>query len=135
MLASSLRNICFAAFTVLAPAHAIPSSKSQLSSVCTSLLRIRSTAGINVLNAMVFASEALNATGVLNIHPLCRVQGTITYAAGGNDTPDPKGRNTLTWELYLPMNSEYNGRFMVVGEGSSSPVMLLCFGDGCLNKR
>lgn len=114
MYASRLIRTCFAAFAVLAPIHAIPSS--QPSSACTSLLGIRSTPGINVLNATVLEPEALNATGILNIYTLCQVQGTITYAAGGNDTPDPKGKNTLTWELYLPINSEYNGRFMVVGE-------------------
>jgi hypothetical protein len=111
---SRLVSTCFAAFAVLAPAHAIPSSQS--SSACTSLLRISSTPGINVLNATVLAPQALNATGILNIYELCRFQGTIAYAVGGNDKPNPNGKDTLTWELYLPIKSDYNGRFMVVGE-------------------
>ncbi|KAB8263107.1 Tannase/feruloyl esterase [Aspergillus pseudonomiae] len=58
-----------------------------------------------------------DGNSVQNQVPLCHVQGTIDYIAGGDATPDPRRNNTLTWELYLPDEPYYNGRFLAVGNG------------------
>lgn len=57
-----------------------------------------------------------NGSPVRNELPLCHVQGTINYMAGGDATPDPRGNNILTWELFLPDQYHYNGRFLAVGK-------------------
>ena len=62
-----------------------------------------------------------DGNSVQNQVPLCHVQGTIDYIAGGDATPDPRRNNTLTWELYLPDEPYYNGRFLAVGK--SEPAM------------
>ncbi|KAL3441781.1 Tannase/feruloyl esterase [Aspergillus insuetus] len=62
---------------------------------------------------------------VHNEHPLCHVQGTITYAEGpsGHVVPDTKGNATLTWEVFLPDNAAYNGRYLGVGNGGYAGVI------------
>ena len=89
---------------------------------CSSLTQAQLGSGIQVLSAVAIAAGDLavptySGIGtIVNSFPLCQVNGTIKYAAGGNDTPDPNGADTLTWLLYLPAAADYNGRFMVVGK-------------------
>ncbi|KAF2096431.1 tannase and feruloyl esterase [Rhizodiscina lignyota] len=53
----------------------------------------------------------LNLTGVTgtNNYSLCRVIGTIAYGT--------KYNNTLNFELWLPDSSNYNGRYLSIGNG------------------
>ncbi|KAJ5812491.1 hypothetical protein N7474_008792 [Penicillium riverlandense] len=106
-------HICVIAPTILAAVHA--KSVSQHSSVCGSLVSTDLSPGYNVSEGVAFPPGSLNCSGIINELSLCRVQGTVSY--GSDAAPDPNGPNTLTWELYLPISSEYNGRFMTVGDG------------------
>jgi hypothetical protein len=106
---------------------------------CSSLVGQQYSPGIEVLEAIEFPAYTLNISSdysgnISNSFSLCRVQGTIMYAAGGDDTPDPDGANTLTWELYLPENSSYVGRSIAVGELSITLSLLFCGTHGWLTR-
>ncbi|KGO73687.1 Tannase/feruloyl esterase [Penicillium italicum] len=106
-------HICLVAVTALSAVHA--RSVSKPSAACHGLLSTDLSPGHTVTDAALFPSGSLNSSGIINSFTLCRVQGTVSY--NKKDTPVLKGPNTLTWELYLPITSEYNDRFIVVGNG------------------
>lgn len=80
---------------------------------CSSLPSVVLGTGYSITTAESFAAGSVNASGIINEFDLCRVQGTLTYGPG--DVPLNNGTNTLMWEIYLPDSSDYNGRFIVVG--------------------
>ena len=88
---------------------------------CNSLPGLVLGTGYSITAAENFAAGNLNGSVLLNEVDLCRVQGTLTYGPG--DVPLDNGTNTLTWEIYLPVSSDYNGRFIVVGK--YTPFQLL----------
>lgn len=47
----------------------------------------------------------LNVSGTLNAHPFCRVASQLAY---GSD-------DTLNFEVWLPGDAGYNGRYLAVG--------------------
>ncbi|KAK0664813.1 putative feruloyl esterase B-1 [Lasiodiplodia hormozganensis] len=49
----------------------------------------------------------LNVSGTLNAHPFCRVASQLAY---GSD-------DTLNFEVWLPGDAGYNGRYLAVGNG------------------
>ncbi|EKV12365.1 Tannase/feruloyl esterase [Penicillium digitatum] len=106
-------GICLAVVTAVSAVHArhVP----QQSSACNGLLGTDLSPGHTVSDAAVFPSGSLNSSGIINAFTLCRVRGTVSYDT--DDTPILNGPNTLTWELYLPVASDYNHRFIVVGNG------------------
>jgi feruloyl esterase len=96
-----LYTIVLATFTVV---HA---STVRRKVSCSTLVQTKLVLGVQVLSAVNVAVGGLNVPSpsggtILNSFPLCQVQGSVKYASSGNDTPDPHGANTLTWELYLP---------------------------------
>ena len=105
-------RICLIASTILAAVHAI--SVSRHSSVCGNFVSTDLGPGYNISEGVTFSPGSLNSSGIINELSLCRVQGTVSY--GSNAAPDPNGPHILTWELFLPISSEYNGRFMTVGK-------------------
>ncbi|EKG18267.1 hypothetical protein MPH_04462 [Macrophomina phaseolina MS6] len=58
-----------------------------------------------VINATFVEAHALNISGTLNALPFCRLASRLAY--GSNDF--------LTFEVWLPDDVEYNGRFLAVG--------------------
>ncbi|KAE8330265.1 Tannase/feruloyl esterase [Aspergillus sergii] len=107
-------------FAVLQVVKGIPLERQQKAD-CASLAgaQIDNAAHIHHAQNVPIGGLTLSSNGspVKNDLPLCHVQGTINYMAGGDATPDPNGNNTLTWELFLPDQSHYNGRFLAVGNG------------------
>lgn len=77
-----------------------------------SSLNITLPDNVHLINTTSVDSGALNITGVtgVNSSPFCRVLGTISYGAKGNDT--------LRFEVWLP-DATYNGRYLSVGEFDS----------------
>lgn len=65
-----------------------------------------------VHSAAAVAAAAMTVSGVSNEAPFCRVVASIAY--GGNET--------LNFELWLPENNAYGGRFMAVGTSSLPSV-------------
>lgn len=110
-------RICLVAVTVLSAVHA--RCISQQPSACDGLLSKNLSPGYTVSDAELFSSGSLNSAGITNAFTLCRVRGTVSYDT--EDTPILNGPNTLTWELYLPIASGYNDRFIVVGTNSPIP--------------
>ncbi|KAJ5273285.1 hypothetical protein N7478_008410 [Penicillium angulare] len=105
-------HTCILISTALAAVHARFTPRKSIS--CSSLAGGVLGEGYNVTDAEDFAAGSVNASGIINQFSLCRVQGTLTY--GPDDVPVKNGANILIWEIYLP-SSDYNGRFMVVGNG------------------
>ncbi|CAI7602277.1 unnamed protein product [Penicillium glandicola] len=103
-------RICLAVMVL--SVHAIFLSQP---SACDGLLSIDLSPGHSLFDATIFSSGRLNSSGVINELTLCRVRGTVSYDT--EDAPSLDGPNTLIWELYLPITSRYNGRFIVVGNG------------------
>ena len=104
---------------VFAVLTAVDASSIPRSISCSSLLNATVSGGVQVLTSVDVATGALSVPSysggtILNSFPLCHLSGSIKY---GNDglTLAANGANTLTWELYLPVTANYNGRFMVVG--------------------
>ncbi|KAJ5973032.1 uncharacterized protein N7479_002950 [Penicillium vulpinum] len=108
----SFARICLVSVMAFFAVHAIFVSRQD---ACDGLFSMDLDPGYSLSDATVFSSGSLNSSGIINELTLCRVQGTITYDI--EDTPVLNSPNTLTWELYLPITSEYNGRFIVVGNG------------------
>lgn len=106
-------RIFLVAVAVLSAVHA--GYISQQSPACDDLLSTKLSPGYTVSDAALFSSGSLNSAGIINEFTLCRVRGTVSYDT--EDTPILNGPNTLTWELYLPIASGYNDRFIVVGNG------------------
>ena len=105
--------------------------KRDSSSQCTGLLhlypetgpiQVHTARGIPAGRLNISSDDASKATQ--NQVPICHVQGTLKYANGenGHVKPDTEGHATLTWEVFLPEQSEYNGRYLGIG-------MLLTFGE------
>lgn len=107
-------RIFLVAVAVLSAVHA--GYISQQSPACDDLLSTKLSPGYTVSDAALFSSGSLNSAGIINEFTLCRVRGTVSYDT--EDTPILNGPNTLTWELYLPIASGYNDRFIVVGTNS-----------------
>lgn len=92
-------------------------------SQCTSLLHLYPETGpVHVHIAKAIPAGGLNISSedgsqAQNNIPICHVQGTLTYANGenGHVQADPNGHATLTWEVFLPEQSEYNGRYLGIG--------------------
>ncbi|KAJ5113826.1 hypothetical protein N7456_002360 [Penicillium angulare] len=103
---------CILISTTLAAVYARATPRKATG--CNSLASAALDEGYKITGTEDFAAGSVNASGVINKFDLCRVQGTLTYGSG--DVPSKNGANTLTWEIYLP-TSDYNGRFMVVGNG------------------
>jgi hypothetical protein len=61
----------------------------------------------SILNATYYAANSLNISNIFNDIPFCQVYGSISY--GSNDS--------LTFTTWLPDASDYNHRFMAVGNG------------------
>ncbi|KAI9730857.1 MAG: hypothetical protein M1834_005575 [Cirrosporium novae-zelandiae] len=61
--------------------------------------------GTTVTNSSVVAPGEIISSGYWNNYTLCRVIGSTSYAGG----------NTVNWELWLPETSNYNGRYLAVG--------------------
>lgn len=95
-------------------ATAIPHTSSE--SRCSNLIHAHFSGGVKILQIASIPALGLNVSSTLNQFELCRVQGIIKYQAGGDDTPDDNGNDTLTWELFLPTISDYNGRYLAVGK-------------------
>lgn len=104
--------------------------KHDSSFQCTGLLHLYSESSpIQVHTAKEISAGGLNISSddaskaTQNEVPICLVQGTLKYANGenGHAQADTKGNATLTWEVFLPEQSEYNGRYLGIG-------MLLIFG-------
>ncbi|KAE8162405.1 Tannase/feruloyl esterase [Aspergillus tamarii] len=108
------------AFTVLELVKGIPLERQQ-NVDCAGLagVLVDDAAQIHLAQNVPIGGLTLSSNGNLiqNELPLCHVQGSIDYMAGGDVTPDPSGKNTLTWELFLPDQIHYNRRFLVVGNG------------------
>jgi len=102
-----LARIYLITLTALAAVQATSVSKHL--SDCDKL-----SSGYGVFDTTAFSPGTLNSSGVVNTLTLCRVQGTISYDK--DDTPVSNGTNSLTWNLYLPILSGYNGRFIAVGK-------------------
>lgn len=60
-----------------------------------------------VTNATFVEAHALNLSGTFNALPFCRLASRLAY--GSNDS--------LNFEVWLPDDVEYNGRFLAVGNG------------------
>lgn len=91
---------------------------------CTSLLHLYpENSPTQVHTAKAIPAGGLNISSedgskaTQNEIPICHVQGTLKYANGenGHVQPDTKGHATLTWEIFLPEQSEYNGRYLGIG--------------------
>lgn len=105
-----------AVLTASAAVHAVLIPRDV---TCSTLVNTALGDGVQVSAAMDVATGALSVPSysggtILNSFPLCHVIGSVTYGDDGLTT-DANGANTLTWELYLPITANYNGRFMVVG--------------------
>ncbi|KAJ5716631.1 hypothetical protein N7493_008542 [Penicillium malachiteum] len=97
----------------LATVHA--GSVPRTSIDCSSLTGVSLSAGYSITRAEEYAAGDVDASDIVNEISLCLVQGTIEY--GFDDVSVKNGANTLTWNLYLPLASDYNGRFIVIGNG------------------
>lgn len=64
-----------------------------------------------VTNATFVEAHALNLSGTFNALPFCRLASRLAY--GSNDS--------LNFEVWLPDDVEYNGRFLAVGMSSHAP--------------
>ncbi|KFZ24642.1 hypothetical protein V502_00867 [Pseudogymnoascus sp. VKM F-4520 (FW-2644)] len=105
---------------VLAVLTAVHASSIPQPMSCSSLLKATVSGGVQVLTSVDVAAGALSVPSysggtILNSFPLCHLTGSIKYSADGL-TIAANGANILTWELYLPVTANYNGRFMVVGD-------------------
>ena len=105
-----------AVLAVLTGVHA--SSISRPTS-CLGLLQAKVGHGVQVSTAVDVAAGGLSVPSysggtILNSFPLCHLTGTIQYGSN-NWALTANGDHNLTWELYLPVTADYNGRFMVVG--------------------
>ncbi|KAL4901698.1 hypothetical protein BDW74DRAFT_169926 [Aspergillus multicolor] len=83
-------------------------------SQCTPLLHLyETTSPVNIHTANPVPAGALNISSD---------DGTqvLKYAEGqhGHVQPDPSGNASLTWEVFLPESSHYNGRYLGVGIGN-----------------
>lgn len=104
---------------ILAVLTAVHASSIPRPMSCSSLLKATVSDGVQVLTSVDVAAGALSVPSysggtILNSFPLCHLTGSIKYSADGL-TIAANGANNLTWELYLPVTANYNGRFMVVG--------------------
>lgn len=72
---------------------------------CSSLVEHGANIGANIQSATLIPSGGLNVSNVLNNISFCQVVANVPYAP--NDT--------LSFQLWLPDESIYQGRFMAVG--------------------
>ncbi|KAJ5626540.1 hypothetical protein N7528_003967 [Penicillium herquei] len=99
--------------TALATVHARYVPRTSID--CSSLAGVSLGAGYSITSAEEYAAGSVNVSDIVNEISFCLVQGTIAY--GSDDVPVKNGANTLTWNLYMPLASDYNGRFIVIGNG------------------
>lgn len=114
------------AFTALEVVKGIPLERQQ-NVDCAGLagVLVDNAARIHLAKNVPIGGLTLSSNGnsIQNELPLCHVQGSINYMAGGDATPDPSGNNTLTWELFLPDQIHYNRRFLAVGKNVETIYM------------
>jgi hypothetical protein len=78
---------------------------------CTKILSIPTSLNVKILNATYVEAGAFNATGgapyqtTTNSFPCCRVFGLINV----------KDQSTVNFEILLPNERDYNGRYLAVG--------------------
>ncbi|GME37904.1 tannase and feruloyl esterase [Neofusicoccum parvum] len=86
--------------------QSIPQTLPHARDRCTEL-KARHLQGndLIVTNATFVDAYALNVSGTLNVLPLCRLASQLAY--GSNDT--------LNFEVWMPHDVEYNGRYLAVG--------------------
>lgn len=79
---------------------------------CTALAGNSGSLGLNgtvLTNSTWVPAGAKNVSGTFNAAAFCEVAGTVSYPTD----------NFVVFEVWLPEESEYNGRFLAVGEYSS----------------
>ncbi|KAL4930425.1 Tannase/feruloyl esterase [Aspergillus undulatus] len=123
-----------AAFTLgaLCGVQAGPINRENHDTRCTDLLNLyQNTSAIQVHLATGIQTRGLNISSedgtkaTQNEIPLCHVQGTIKYAEGpdGHAQAGSNGKASLTWEVFLPEYSGYNGRYLGIGNGGYAGII------------
>lgn len=97
----------------LAWAFASPGQHSK--SDCADLAKADTNPAVEISQAVEVPPDSLNISSIVNEISLCWVQGTIKYSTE-NGKLDSSGNNTLTWELFLPEPTKYNGRYLMTGK-------------------
>lgn len=96
-------------FAILIPLVAVGAvtAQSDLQSQCSHLSTLVSAHIRNVQSprSAFIDVHGMNVSGIWNSVPFCRFQGLIPY-------PD---NNSVLFEIWLPDNETYNGRYLSVG--------------------
>ncbi|KAF7531270.1 hypothetical protein G7054_g9036 [Neopestalotiopsis clavispora] len=96
--------------------HAATSLAAAVASgQCSSLAACGTTfgEGVSIINATSIPASGLNVSGTLNTVSFCRVFAEVAY--GDNDT--------VGFEVWLPDGTQYNGRFLAVGNGGMAGII------------
>ncbi|KAH8423685.1 uncharacterized protein LDX57_001442 [Aspergillus melleus] len=81
---------------------------SHLSGVVSSQLE-----DVQSLHSSFVDVHGMNVSGTLNSIPFCRLQGSVAYPSN----------NSVNFELWLPDNETYNGRYLSGGNGGFAGVI------------
>lgn len=100
------RFVSISALLPLASALTLPAWTPRCESFASSLSLDQYNA--TLLNATYYPANSLNVSNTFNDVPFCEIYTSISY---GN------GNKTLIAATWLPDQSEYDGRFMAVGNG------------------
>lgn len=92
--------------TPLPQAQAVPHVLASPRARCAELKDKHPQGGDLFVTGVTFIDAfALNVSGTLNTRPFCRLASQLAY---GSD-------DTLNFEVWLPDDVEYNGRYLAVG--------------------